>query len=29
MESGVARTKVDLVEYRKHLEERVGDLAGL
>jgi len=29
MDSGVARLKVDLVEYRKHLEERVGDLAGL
>ncbi len=29
MESGVARVKLDLVEYRKRLEERVGDLATL
>jgi len=29
MESGVARVKVDLVEYRKRLEERVGDIASL
>ena len=28
MESGVARVKVDLVEYRKRLEERVADLTG-
>jgi len=27
MESGVARVKLDLVEYRKRLEERVGDIA--
>ena len=27
MESGVARTKLDLVEYRKRLEETVGDIA--
>ncbi len=29
MDSGVARVKLDLVEYRKRLEERVGDLATL
>jgi malate dehydrogenase (oxaloacetate-decarboxylating)(NADP+) len=29
MESGVARRKVDLADYRKHLEQRVGDLTGL
>ncbi len=27
MESGVARVKLDLVEYRKRLEERIGDIA--
>jgi malate dehydrogenase (oxaloacetate-decarboxylating)(NADP+) len=27
MDSGVARVKLDLVEYRKRLEERVGDIA--
>ncbi len=27
MESGVARVKLDLVEYRKRLEETVGDIA--
>ena len=29
MESGVARSKIDLVEYSKRLEETVGDLANL
>ena len=29
MESGVARTKIDLVEYSQRLEETVGDLASL
>jgi malate dehydrogenase (oxaloacetate-decarboxylating)(NADP+) len=29
MESGVARLKLDLVEYRKRLEETVGDIASL
>ena len=29
MQSGVARNKLDLVEYRNRLEETVGDLASL
>ena len=29
MESGVAREKIDLVEYQHRLEERVGTIAGL